>query len=146
VAGHEADLSRVHVVIHDLTEVRRAERELIEARRRASAVLDAIPDLMFSFTRAGVITDYRAPDPRLLATPPDSLVGRHVEEVLPPEIAELTMVMIAKVLGSGRPEVYEYMLTVDKPRRFQSRLVPMGDEACLALVREVDAPVEGGEK
>ena len=146
VAGHEADLSRVHVVIHDLTEVRRAERELIEARRRASAVLDAIPDLMFSFTRSGVITDYRAPDPRLLAVPSDSIVGRRVEEVLPPEVAALTMAMIAKVLGSGRPEIYEYGLTVDGPRRFQSRLVPMGNEACLALVREVDASVEGGEK
>lgn len=137
VAGHEADLSRVHVVIHDLTEVRRAERELLETRRRAAAVLDAIPDLMLYFTRAGVITDYRAPDPRLLAAPPDSLVGRRVVEVLPPEVAELTMAMIAKVLGSGRPEVYEYWLTIDAPRHFQSRLVPMGDDACLALIREV---------
>jgi CheY-like chemotaxis protein len=138
VTGHEADLSRVHVVIHDLTEVRRAESELLEARRRASAVLDAIPDLMFAFTRAGVITDYRAPDPCLLAAPPDSIVGRRVEEVLPPELAELTMTMIAKVLGTGRPEVYEYGLTIGAPRRFQSRLVPMGDDACLALVREIE--------
>jgi len=89
-------------------------------------------------TRAGVITDYRAPDPCLLAAPPDSIVSRRVEEVLPPELAALTMTMIAKVLGTGRPEVYEYGLTIDAPRRFQSRLVPMGDNACLALVRELD--------
>ncbi|MBL8967304.1 MAG: response regulator [Spirochaetaceae bacterium] len=138
IPGYEKDLSRVHVLLHDLSAVRRTELALKRSESRNAALLEAIPDLMFAFSKEGVIIDCRTPDPALLLAPPAELVGKHLSSILPADIAELTLRKLASVLGSGRPEIYDYRLELDRRRRFESRLVPMGADACLAIVREIE--------
>lgn len=137
IPGYEADLSRVHVLVQDLSAVRRAESALKASERRNAALLSALPDLMFVFSRDGRVTDCRASDPRLLYVPVSEQIGRHVSEILPPDLAELTLRKIALVLERKAPEIYDYLLDLDRPRRFESRLVPMGEDSCLAIVREM---------
>jgi len=136
IPGYEADLSRVHVLVQDLSAVRRAESALKASERRNAALLSALPDLMFVFSRDGRVTDCRASDPRLLYVPAAEQIGRHVSEILPSDLAELTLRKMALVLERKAPEIYDYCLVLDRPRRFESRLVPMGEESCLAIVRE----------
>lgn len=61
------------------------------AEERNSALLRAIPDLMFILLRDGTYVDYHARDPKLLFVPPSAFIGRHVREVLPPPLAEVMM-------------------------------------------------------
>ncbi len=138
IPGYERDLSRVHVLLHDLSAVRRTELALKRSESRNAALLEALPDLMFAFSKDGVITDCRASDPAMLLAPPADLIGRHLSVVLPPEIGELTLEKIAAVRASGRPETYDYRLDLDRPRHFESRLVPMDADAYLAIVREIE--------
>src|SRR5262249_46455299 len=56
---------------------RRSEDALVQSEARNSAMLRAIPDLMFVIGRDGTYLDYHAKDPRLLYVSPDRFLGRN---------------------------------------------------------------------
>ena len=68
-------------------DLRRREAALHASEARNSALLNAIPDLMFLLSRDGTFLDYHATDPDLLLVPPEQFLGKKMEEVLPPELA-----------------------------------------------------------
>ena len=55
------------------------------AEARNTAMLRAIPDLMFVLRRDGTYVDYHARDPSSLFTTPDQFLGRTVHEIMPPD-------------------------------------------------------------
>lgn len=63
--------------------------DLRAAEARNTAVLNAIPDLLFELDIDGLCSDYRAPHTNLLAAPADTLVGRTVRDVLPATAADI---------------------------------------------------------
>ncbi|MBI5900565.1 MAG: response regulator [Rhodocyclales bacterium] len=83
--------STVLGVIQDITERKRQEAEIVEARNQLQATLDAIPDLMFEIDAEGRYIDYHSPRTELLAAPPEQLLGRLIEDMLPPEAARICM-------------------------------------------------------
>ena len=62
--------------------VQRSRRRRTEARN--SAILRALPDLMFLQTTDGVYVDYHASDPGQLLRPPEQFLGKNMRDVLPP--------------------------------------------------------------
>lgn len=115
------------------------EDALRESEARNRALLASIPDLMFRFTRDGRIIDYQASDDRQLYAPPERFLGRRMDEVLPPEVARLTLDRIQEVEATGRPTRYEYDLAFPEGpvRRYESRLASCGPEDFLAIVRDI---------
>jgi diguanylate cyclase (GGDEF)-like protein/PAS domain S-box-containing protein len=75
--------------------------DLRAAEARNAAVLSAIPDLLFEVDIDGLYIDYRAPRADLLAAPAETLIGRTVDEVLPPAAAEVCMTALRSALESG---------------------------------------------
>src|SRR5687767_1007177 len=53
----------------------------VTAAAELSAILTAIPDLMFILQRDGTYVDYHARDAALLFAPPSSFIGRTVRDV-----------------------------------------------------------------
>jgi PAS domain S-box-containing protein len=107
-----------------------------EAHNRA--LLEAIPDLMFIFSRDGRVMDLQAPEGRILAVPPERLLGRHIREAFPPGLAELTLEKIQELEEGGKALHYEYQLDLEgEARQFESRLVPAGEGEYLAIVRDI---------
>jgi len=116
---------------------RRAEDALLEATARNSAILRAVPDLMFVQDRNGTYLDYHAREPRLLYVPPDVFLGRTTRDILPPALAERFMAAIAQVGDSSEPVVVEYELMLDELRHFEVRILPVDHGRVLSIVREV---------
>ena len=79
--------------------------ELLEERQAThdhlTAIIRAIPDLLFEVDREGRYLDYRSTNMDLLAMPPDEYVGKKVSDVLPASAAVVMMDAIAEASEKG---------------------------------------------
>ena len=131
--GEEA----IQVIVVDITEQKRMERALAQSERRAAAILRALPDRMFRFSRDGEFLEYFAPVPADLYIAPDRIVGGNLRSLLP-EIAEEATETVRRSLDSGETQTLEYALPYpDGERFFEARCVPCGENEALAIVRDV---------
>jgi PAS domain S-box-containing protein len=118
------------------------EQALAESEARYKALLEANPDIMLLFTRDGTFLDWKASREELFV-PPEVFLGKKVSEVLPPDIAKMTLEKINTLINTGVPQQYRYSLTMNgEIRHFESRMVNCGLENILTIVREVTEQVE----
>lgn len=116
--------------------VQRSRRREVEARN--SAILRAAPDLMFLLTRDGVYVDYHATDDARLALPPSQFIGRHMREVLPPDVVVKFEECFRTLRPGAPPALVEYTLNLPAGESaFEARVVPCRETEVLAVVREI---------
>lgn len=117
---------------------RETEEALRKSEERNRAILNAIPDMMFRVNREGTFLDYHAERTEHLIMPPDLFLGKRVVDVLPPELAQLTMKSVRLALNTRKIQTYEYSLNMGKEDRFyESRLMVSGPDEVLAVVRDI---------
>jgi PAS domain S-box-containing protein len=121
----------------DITEQRRAQEALVQAEARNSAMLRAVPDLMFVLLRDGTYVDYHARDAKLLFAPPSVFIGKKVRDIMPPRLAEVMMEAIEGACARADTVVVEYDLPLDDIRYFEARIVRAGADRVLSMVRDV---------
>jgi PAS domain S-box-containing protein len=125
-------------VVLDNTARKQAEVALQESEARYRAMLDAIPDLMFRFTRDGTFLDYKAPAEMIPVSPPEALLGMRIEDVVPAEVNRQIMAASAQVLETGALQVLEYKLRIaETDRDFDARLVQYKTDQIFMIVRDV---------
>ena len=107
------------------------------AEARNSAILRALPDLMFMLRRDGTYVDYHARDPKLLFVPPSAFIGRKVREVLPPPLGDRMMIALEQACESDDPVVVEYELPMAEPQCYEARIVRADGDRLLSIVRNV---------
>jgi PAS domain S-box-containing protein len=73
----------------DITEKKRAEKDLKNANEHLAATLGALPDLLFEVDTDGIIHDFRSPAPEMLYAPPETFMGKMFEQVLPPDASRI---------------------------------------------------------
>jgi len=115
-----------------------ARLRLADAHNRA--VLAAIPDTFFRLNRDGVYLDYEQGHDGGAAFAADQCVGRHVSDVLPPDIARHLMEQMNAVLATQQIRSVDYALERgpgQSPRHFEARLVSTGAGDVLGLVRDI---------
>lgn len=121
-------------------ERRRAEEALRESELRQRAVLQALPDLLFVLHRDGRYLAVHSREPGKLAAPTEALLATRIQDVLPPDVAQAWLRLIADCLADGAPRTHEYVLDVPDGRRtFEGRIVPHGEDEVLAIVRDITA-------
>lgn len=121
----------------DITERREAEEALRRSEATKSAILAAVPDLMFHLRGDGLILAVHA-NTGGLAAAPASLVGRQLHSLLPHEIAEQTAHTIRQTLQTGEVQHFDYQLANgDAARHWEARAAVIGDDEVLVLVRDV---------
>lgn len=127
----------VQAIVRDITERKQAEERLRRNEARTQALLQAIPDLMFLLDAEGTFLDYHGSKSGLYLQP-EEFLGRKATEVLPLEVAELTMQGIDNALNRGAPQTYEYDIMIDdRKRSFECRLVPSDKDEAVAIIREI---------
>ena len=75
--------------------------DLRTAEARNTALLTALPDLLFELDIEGRYVQYHAPHSELLATPVENFIGKTVEEVLSPEAARVCRAAIQEAYETG---------------------------------------------
>lgn len=91
----------------DLIEGERSARELAE---RLTAILNALPDLVFEITPEGRYTDFIAGPPDLMAGAQEKLPGKTIEEMLPPDVAAVARHALQLILRDGKCPPVRYKL------------------------------------
>jgi DNA-binding CsgD family transcriptional regulator len=72
--------------------------------------------------------------------PPEQFIGRHITEVMPPNVAADAMRAIHAALDTGITQRTDYWLEVaGERRRYEARIVPRGKSEVLAFVRDFSA-------
>jgi PAS domain S-box-containing protein len=133
----DADVQIAGVVVAalDITVSKRAARELARSEAKNRALLNAIPDVMFSMTRSGRIVEFVD---KLLA-PADSF-GKTVVDLFPETVAQQFLITAARVLDTGRAETMEYETPAapgHQPRHFEARIVNCCDDEVLVILRNI---------
>jgi PAS domain S-box-containing protein len=122
----------------EIAERRRVERALRDAEARNSAMVRALPDLMFLTSSDGVFLDYHARDRRHLLVPPEEFLGRRVREVLPSDLANGLERCFGEALASDEPSSFEYSVPVNGETRFyEARIVRCDADKLLSVVRDI---------
>ena len=122
----------------EIAERQQAEAALRESLQRNKALLDANPDMFFVFSADGRIVDAKADRSDDFYVPLADFLGKRVDEVLPPDLAQQTRDLIAEAGRTGRLVQYTYTLGLhDEPKDFESRLVPCENGTFMAVVRDI---------
>lgn len=117
----------------------RKSRDALEiSKNRATALLNAIPDLMFRIGRDGVLLDYQA-EKSDLYTPTNPIIGKKIHDLLPVEIAVLIEEKVRQTLDSGKMQTCEYQLSMpdNGPTYYEARIVKCSEKEVTAVVRNV---------
>ena len=122
----------------DITERKRTEEKLRASEARNRAFLEALPDLIFRISKDGIFLDFHADNTSKLLMPDGSFVGQSVWEILPPEVAQVTMGCIEQALQTGQIQVFEYWLPKNGiARDYEARIVKSGEDEVLTIVRDI---------
>jgi len=105
------------------------------ARRTLIAIASAIPDLVFVLAADGGIEDVLTPDEALLLAPAAELIGRRLQDFLPPDVAGPSLELIQRTLRTGEVGVLEYNLDVPAGQRwFEARTARVPGEGRVVCV------------
>ncbi len=134
------DGSTVHLSV-DVSARRRAEQLQAESESRLTAVLRAVPDLWFvvdADDRYQLCSDERHP---MLSARFEQQRGRRFGEGLPSPFDRIAVGAMQRARATGELQQFEYdMQTLDgQLRRFEARIVPMGDGRMLYLTRDLSS-------
>lgn len=124
----------------DITERKQAEEALRSSLATNRALINAIPDLMFRISGDGIFVNYKVSKEEDLLVKPDRFIGRRVDEVMPPEVAQPTMYYIQQALTTGELQIFEYQLYIDDELcDYEARIVVSAVNEVMAIVRNITA-------
>lgn len=118
-------------------EVQRQTAELRASESRYRALLENIPDLIFRLSGDGVFIDYHSATENRMFVQPGEFLGKKVTDVIPSEIAQVTLQKIKKVLETRDIQTYEYQLLIEGDLRdFEARYTASGADEVTAIIRD----------
>lgn len=118
------------------TEAARAEEQ--EQAEEQKALLTAITEVFFILDRDGRYHKIAPSNDDLLARSREELLGRKLNEVLPPDVASLALSAITKALDTGQRVEVEYSLDLHgKTIWFSGTVTPLAVDRVLWVARDV---------
>ncbi len=116
----------VIMVFQDVTERYALESAMRQMQERLQAILESLPDLCLVLDGDGRYLEILGGPIGLLARSPEDLIGRRVQDVLPPEEAIPILRTVEEALDTGVTQRLEY--TVETPggvRHFEGSAAPI---------------------
>ncbi|HIK28699.1 MAG: PAS domain-containing protein [Oscillatoriaceae bacterium SKW80] len=124
----------------DISERIRVEKSLHTSKAMNRALLNAIPDLMFRCLPDGTYIDFKPAKGTETWVPPEVFLGKKVQEVLPPDLAEKFLAAYQQALASGETQILEYQLQLGEKIccYYEARIVANeNNNEILVMVRDI---------
>ncbi|MFI5204017.1 MAG: PAS domain S-box protein, partial [Flavobacteriales bacterium] len=134
------DVIRATGTCLDVTNQRQAEIELKESENRQRAILEAIPDIMFTVSRNGryLSHQFNTESSSRLLVPWKQMKGKRKHDFIPAKLADLMVKKIELAIDTNVPQGAEYALVENGVEYFyESRFVKINEDAVLQIVRDV---------
>jgi two-component system NtrC family sensor kinase len=135
VAARDEQGRPTHVVgtDTDLTSMKGSEERL-------SALLQAIPDLIFRQREDGTLLDFSCSTAEMTLLRPEDFIGRNMRDLtsIPQHLIDLTFTQLERVLRDGIVAVYDYELDMPFGRQsYEARMVRSGPNEAVSIIRNV---------
>ncbi|MBI5592167.1 MAG: PAS domain S-box protein [Deltaproteobacteria bacterium] len=115
-----------------------SSQELLHSNSEMRAVIKAFPDLFLWIDREGKILDCKEGSAANLFLPAHQLVGKRIQNVPEKDIGEKFEQAIRRVQQERTMFSLEYALTLnDKRHYYESRILPLIEDQCLCIVRNI---------
>lgn len=114
-----------------------AERALQAEQDHVRAILRAFPDVLLRFDQTGRYTAAYAGNPNDLIAPPELIVGKTIDELLPPDVSAKLHAYIAAAVETGDVQVYEYSLPTAAGVHYEARTVMTDQGELISVVRNI---------
>lgn len=122
----------------DISEKFEYERAIHRSEQRLRAMINAVPDLMFTLDKNGNFIEHHTRNSSELYLPPDQFLGKNIKDVLPPEISLPASEMIQKAIKYNSVQTIEYKMKInDKEGYYEDRIVKSSENEVLSIIREV---------
>jgi PAS domain S-box-containing protein len=129
--------TRMLGTVLDITERKKAEELLRESEASNCALLEAIPDMLFRISREGIYLAFVSTN-NLELPPASYLLGKHLSEVLPANIAQLAMDRIEQALNTNKIQTANYQLLMNGDwHQYEARIVAINTDEVLAIIRNI---------
>ncbi|MBD2465248.1 PAS domain S-box protein [Oscillatoria sp. FACHB-1407] len=138
---------RMSGTIMAIDQRKQTEEALRQSEAHQRALIKAIPDLIMRINRTGLYLEFVAsPNFRIVGTI-STMVGSHIFDVLPPDLAQKYMDSIQEALDTKSVQVYEQTLLIDGITQIEEvRIVPYGEDEVLALVQDISDRKQAEER
>ncbi len=137
IRNAQGTIQAMGAIVRDITARKQQEEDLRHSEIRLQALLDAIPDMMLRVSQDNIFLDYREAQDIDAYVPPEVFLGKHVADVLPPEVAESIIRTGAEVLHTGKRQMIEYQLAMpDGLHSYDTWVVASADKTYLLLIRD----------
>lgn len=123
------------------------EIKLSESEKRNRGIVNALPDLVFTFDKNFTFTDYQSPREEELLMPKEAFVGKTLMDVMPPKIAKLGTSCIQMAFETGELQKFEYEIMLNgELEHFEIRFVKSAEDEVIGISRNVSADKRYREK
>jgi len=124
-----------------------AMRALRELEEKQTAIVQAMPDMIFVMDRNGTYLDYKKGNATGEFRFPFDLMGRNVAEIVPADMAEDIRRAIERALDQREPQSLLHALPGrDGIRHYEGRIAPSGADQVISIVRDVTLQNKNEEK
>ena len=122
----------------DISDRKRSEAVLRESEAHKTALLSALPDLVMRADKNGIYLEFLATKTFRVIGKTGDFVGTHVNDSLPPELAQRRMDTISLALATNAIQFYEQVIMVNGAIQTEEvRVVPYRVDEVLLLVRDI---------
>jgi PAS domain S-box-containing protein len=134
----EDTLIGINGVSIDITEKKKAEEKIIDQNKRLTAILDAIPDMMFVLNSEGEYLEFFNANSSLNPAFTKDFKGKNIFDIIDKPTSFFHLEKIKNCLSTGEIITYEYQHKFDdKPNHFEARNVKMDQNKVLRFVRNI---------
>jgi PAS domain S-box-containing protein len=121
-----------------------AESALKASEARNQAFLEAVPDLILRVSRDGIYLECKAAKEDTLLMPAHEIIGKHLHDCLPTEVAGLAWHHIELALETNKIQIIEYQLWLNgKDCHFEARIAKSGVDEVAVIVQDITERVQG---
>lgn len=124
-----------------------AEQAQYEFAERNAAIIEAQPDYMFVLSAESVFLDFHCGNKNSLFVPPELFLGRHIADVMPPDICQKFQAASQYVRSTNIPAEFEYELDIGSEKRsFEARVVQFPQNQLLIISRDITEKVRAEQE
>jgi two-component system, cell cycle sensor histidine kinase and response regulator CckA len=128
----------VRGMARDVTEQRRAEEALRASETELRALFGAMTDVILVLDDQGRHLKIAPTRPAYCDRPAEGRIGKTLQEIYPPEIADLFLAHVRRALDTRRMYRVEYSLPIDgKEIWFEAAVSPMTKDSVIWIARDI---------
>ncbi|MGB3366505.1 MAG: HD domain-containing phosphohydrolase, partial [Acidaminobacteraceae bacterium] len=115
-----------------------SEEKLRISENRNLAIINAIPDMLFIVNSEGEFLDNQGSGKSDLFIDKSEFVGKTIKEVIPADVAELSIIKIKEAIETGNIITFEYMLDIDGVNNYyEMRVSKSRENEALCITRNI---------